>query len=1227
MIMNFESLEKSTYGYKAAVIKELSEDDRFSALVPRTIYISDMVFYKFLLEDSEIYEKVRSWFKASESDTGEEADEVFDELHKLLQERYVPFLKKEMSGLEKRIIEEIGIGKKVIVRSSGLEDIADTVNAGGNRSIPDVEPEDIYEAISEVVISYFSPKVLSVLHSTTSAEISNPYKFRCPVFIQELVGSTSTELNTEMYPVVAPEVLEEIAGKVLALKSKFGRDIDSEWVIKEGDTAVSVVAFSREPAFGAECVYMLCSLGMGSAVRRTAIVNATHYLIPCHDGEADCKFFIEYPERKTVPYELSAIDCTQWLVQCRPAVPISIDIQINETMQRDPVLDPGITFPFKSIVVGKGDVDGRFIISESVSEAWEEYIHDSGKSGYVGCIVRHGAALEHAGIMFTEQQIPVIAVSDEVFAALATKHDRRFAVCLGLGVFSEVTDGTSFEYNKGINQGVPLQMEGAKVRTHLDPVIVDEGFSKRSEGALVLWNTVNKIKALSEDLLTNGAINVAVHQQIQELCSPYFELSNSPLGKGILLYSTFLETLASQAADIRTFMLWYRLLLLFIHSKMLYVFSQTDTTIDKSVISIIYDQISQGSLADKLEFINACGGSLGTIDGHDYKAEILYSISKDDATKLPVDLKAEYEAYHRFLEEYDLTDFSYSDVDNLYQKYCDRAPQEMGRLILASLLRERKSIALACLYLQMVSLKTTIGGTQIQTTVDSFLMSEECGNIDQRVLTTQVVLSYGGLGDLELLLEHKESAHEFVALLSSLHLGLLCPTLDRIFFNHRCGVLDQKPTELTCVRKRLIEDLSALGSYAVQNKDNLYPVLSNIITNLTSTVIDLFDIEGKSYANSLALDIHGVYSTYVTHLEQWNEFLRKKLVSPDIEYHEVPEIMEGKIRSLREKRNDHIAIGVDNEWYEKIYMEMDFNPHEIQNILHQSSIYFADKKNQFYPSAYVEKIHQSLITFGLTNRRLLKNQNDCIEVETGLGNFKTHKSSILIRADSISAVYTEAPLISMGRIIVLNHIFDSLAIVYPQYNIVARLQERNEDHLLYIYMSSNKGNYSFEELSLGVNIICSMFDAVELGGGTANRTADFFVKEFCSLKTFTFFLERMVDYHSRLTYSDDMGGGMEDNDVCIYQSLIALMVMFPERYHVFKDASGFDATLKVILEDLNKPEWKTDRYELREGWLESTYCICLAIMYPTELRRALSEDGTQLPDPELCDLYLRIANS
>lgn len=447
--------------------------------------------------------------------------------------------------------------------------------------------------------------------------------------------------------------------------------------------------------------------------------------------------------------------------------------------------------------------------------------------------------------------------------------------------------------------------------------------------------------------------------------------------------------------------------------------------------------------------------------------------------------------------------------------------------------------------------------------------------------------------------EEDQNVHGLVKVLAQLHLCQLCKKLDQIFYNHQRGVLDPCIAELSEIRENLRVDLDNLLAVKLQKDFGVYPILSNIITNLTSTMIDLFDIEGKSYANSLALDIHSVYSRYVTHLSQWNEFLRSKLIPENSQYGEVVDIIDQKIAMLREKRNDHILVEVDKAWYEKMAMPIDFNPHELQNILHQASIHFADKRNKFYPSKFVNRIHQSMITFGLTNRRLLRNQSDCIEVEVGLGNYKLHKSSIIIRANSISAVYTEAPLLSIGRLLVLQRIFQVLADMYPKYQISTRLQERSEDHLLFVYMSTSCGGYSLDELAFGVNIICAMFDAFELGGGITDRSAHYFNKVFCSSKRFSEFLAKMVEYHDKLHYSDDMGGGMEENDVCIYQSLIALMVIFPERFHVLLDAKGFRHMVEIIHADLQKEEWKTDRYDLSKGWLERVLCMCLTIAYPT----------------------------
>ncbi|HIV01973.1 MAG TPA: hypothetical protein IAC74_00255, partial [Candidatus Aphodoplasma excrementigallinarum] len=93
-------------------------------------------------------------------------------------------------------------------------------------------------------------------------------------------------------------------------------------------------------------------------------------------------------------------------------------------------------------------------------------------------------------------------------------------------------------------------------------------------------------------------------------------------------------------------------------------------------------------------------------------------------------------------------------------------------------------------------------------------------------------------------------------------------------------------------------------------------------------------------------------------------------------------------------------------------------------------------------------------------------------------------------------------------------------------------------------------------------------------------------------------------------------------------SLIALMVIFPERFHVLLDENGFDHMVEIIHADLQKEEWKTDRYDLSKGWLERALCMCLTITYPAQLRQALtSPTRKNLPNPSLCELYLSIMHA
>ena len=1219
---------QDVYGYKAAVMKELSQDKEFSAFIPKTIYIPDMVFYKFLSEDGEAYEKSLAWLDASKNKTGDEADAVFEQLQEIINERYVPFIRREIPDLEKRVTKELGEGKKVIVRSSGLEDLTESINAGGNRSIPEVDPQDVYEAIKEVVLSYFSPKVLRTLHTAMPLKSTDPFAFPCPVFIQEMIGSASWEADTEMYPRMDEDILTELAKRVLQLKKKFNRDVDTEWVLRSENAVVSVVAFSRDPYFGASCVYMLCSLGVGSAVKRTAIVNATHYILPCMDERIDHSILIEYPEKKTSPFAIEKPE--MWLVQCRPAGMVSSEVQVNDTMQActiEQLKQMGRIYPFTSVIVGKGDVDGLFLISESISEAWEEYIQSIAMEKYVGCIVRHGSALEHAGIMFAEKRMPIVKVDDDVFALLATKQESVFSLCFSRGIFLENKEKRSFSYSCQPNTQIPLHFANALITSseETNAIKIDKA---EDVSSYRLWMVFNELVKVSEKLLKDKKLWKDAYRRFNMAGIKALSLSDGALQKGLQVYMrlfSFLERLQESSLE---WLLWSKIAEGFIHSEIRYSYASHETVIFESALSVVKREWHQWNVAEKISFFKTYAFDFPPYREEEFFISALFSLSREETEYLSADLKAKYEAYHHFLEQYGCV--SNKQMLSFYTYCFDKDLQEKDREILAFLLKESDSLEIATLYIDMVTMKTTIGNDEIRGMIQECVWKFACSNIKANILAVQVVLAYGGLGDLDVLMREKgQSINEFMEVLSRLNLSRLCKNLRAIFENYQRGILDQYVTQLSKIRDMLCMDLERLCSFdAHKNTNGISSILGNIITNLTSTIIELFDIEGKSYANSLALDIHSVYAKYVAHLSQWNDFLRHFLLMEDIQYSEVVDIVDQKLKELRLKRNDRICIAVDNMWYEKMTMSIDFNPHELQNILHQASIYFADKRNRFYPSEFVDKIHKSLITFNLTNRRLLRNQSDCIEVEMGLGNLKLHKSSIIIRASRIDAIYTEAPLLSIGRILVLQRIFQALSDKYPNYHISSRLQKRSEDHLLFVYMDVVSGKFSLDDLAFGVNIICAIFDAFELGGGTSDRSAIYFNETFCSSAAFIEFLVKMVAYHERLIYSDNMGGGMEEDDVCIYQSLIALMVLFPERFHVLLEAKGFQDMIQIICMDLQKREWKTDRYNLSEGWLERALCMCLCIAYPRQLRNALaSPERENLPNPSLCELYLSIVDA
>lgn len=1171
---------ESSYGYKAAILKKMSEDSRLKEYIPPMIFIPDTVFGDFISENTELQNKMNAWKMAVNEEDYDQCDEEIEAIKKLIRNEYSDYMKQKIPELSVNIQKKIGYKKKIIVRSSGLEDMENCINAGGNQSIPDVDVENIYEAIAEVMASYFSTQTLSILE-----EKSDRMKiFKCPILIQEMAGSSQKESRLSDYPVLESEIIQEIEEIIFYLEEKFQKPVDTEWVVTQGELSASVVGFSREPYYHSRSAYLLCSMGVGSAVRKTAIMNATHYLIcVCNNGQ---NFYLESPEKNTAPRFFSKKKANIKLVQCRPAVIDERKLQKNTSFRYQE--DQEKRYEIHTIVTGRGDVDGRFLIRETISEAWEEFISNENRKEYVGCIVRAGSALEHAGIMFTERRIPVVSVNDEAFGELLEQEKHIFCLCqIGEHCLFCKKDQTIIEYEEIKNSDVILPLKQASLYTSQEIVRWCE--KEDQTGEIKDWNHLFDFYFRFSEIVKQEVLQKKEIVEMKEWLRYLYGGTgkNFQYARNLIYMLLELLKINQEREDSDSILLWKKVATMYAEGKLFLLLGRESLSLEEA---------------------------------------FLFSPNIVDSRILPERYRKKYEEYMEFREKIGIpTHYKYREVKKTFGLYQKKRYDDNTYYILEKIFQGEKACRTAEVYLEILE-QDILGVQDVRGEINTVLLAPWISekNIRQCVMSLNLLIHFGGVGDLLFCVGSLSRFDRVTEWLGKFHTGEICQEIENIFEEHDRGVLDQNVENISRVRHILQKDLNRMEGSKIETEHEFYPVYSNIRANMIYAIIDLFDIEGKSYANSVAMGIYSIYPTWLAHLEEWNGFLRSELINGQDIHKETPDIIEKKLERLKNVPNYHVSIQVENMWFEKINMDLDFNLHELHNILHQASISFAAVHYHFVPSKYVKELYSRFLTFDLYNRRLLKNQSRCIEIELGLGNYKLHKSSIMIRPDRVSAEYVEAPFISIGRILVLQQLMEMLGERYVQYKIVTRLQKRSGDHLLFIHLLGKESGFRFDEAEFAAEIVCALFDSFELGGGLTEEEADRFIKMFRTEK-FLHFLDCMIRYHKRLQYSEDMGGGLEENDKCIYQSLLALMVIFPERFEFLNTVTDYDNALSIIKHNLGKVEWETDKYELRKGWLKKTYCMCLAILYPRELRKSLrQQNNLEIPDRELCELYLKM---
>lgn len=185
------------YGYKAANLFNLH---RYGIQVPKFEGISSNILLNILGEEilidwQKIQEKIAKT-KGLDDDIKKDLKALRDKINNAIIDKQA-----ELTNLWK------GESKYIIVRSTGMEDSEELSNAGGNDSIPYVDPKnpkDVVNAISLVCQSYFSEKSiqqrLDAEDKTVTDINTKPF---VPVLLQEMIESPVINKNNITFSGVA----------------------------------------------------------------------------------------------------------------------------------------------------------------------------------------------------------------------------------------------------------------------------------------------------------------------------------------------------------------------------------------------------------------------------------------------------------------------------------------------------------------------------------------------------------------------------------------------------------------------------------------------------------------------------------------------------------------------------------------------------------------------------------------------------------------------------------------------------------------------------------------------------------------------------------------------------------------------------------------------------------------------------------------------------------------
>lgn len=284
-----------------------------------------------------------------------------------------------------------------IVRSSGIEDLTEHVNAGGYESLICLAPEDLVQRIASVALSGSTDHARG--QQALSGQVVLPRAIAC--FVQPLLDiDVASDVGPAHSPYLDAAVLDRMEAICAELIEAFDFEaIDCEWGLETTDGFVSVTTIAPRDRRRVNIAHTI-GFGFGSA-QNTGSRATTLALRP---ASYDIRLWRARHLRETKVQRLH-------LLQARPANPdaafrerVALTDECYEALSRHyDVVDAGL------LMLG-AQSSGHALIAPNLMSAWGRYLAlGADEQGAVAVvIVDEGSAEEHAGIMFRQQNVTCI---------------------------------------------------------------------------------------------------------------------------------------------------------------------------------------------------------------------------------------------------------------------------------------------------------------------------------------------------------------------------------------------------------------------------------------------------------------------------------------------------------------------------------------------------------------------------------------------------------------------------------------------------------------------------------------------------------------------------------------------------------------------------------------------------------------------------------------------------